>query len=70
MLGIVGLLTGWALLSPLLVVIYLRLGFPYMQWMAPLAGIAVSVPMLAFMTIAGLVMIAWSVGKLTRREDF
>jgi hypothetical protein len=38
--------------------------------MAPLAGIAVSLPMLAFMTIAGLIMIAWSVGKLTTREDF
>ncbi|MBN8606978.1 MAG: hypothetical protein J0L81_08685 [Caulobacterales bacterium] len=70
MLGIVGLLTGWALLCPLLVAIYLRLGFPYMAWMAPLAGIAVSLPMLAFMTIAGLIMIAWSVGKLTTREDF
>ena len=41
-----------------------------MDWIAPLAGIALSVPMLAFMTISGLLMIAWSVGKLTKREDF
>jgi hypothetical protein len=71
MLEIVGLITGWALLLPLLVFFYLRLGFPFMDWMAPFIHIAASVPMLGFSTIAGLAMIAWSVGKLSKRdEDF
>ncbi|WP_275574741.1 hypothetical protein [Vitreimonas flagellata] len=40
MLGIVGLITGWALLLPLLLFIYLRLGFPSMDWMIPFLHIA------------------------------
>lgn len=69
MLGIVGLITGWALLLALLVFFYLRLGLPFMDWMGPFIHIAASAPMVDFSTVAGLAMIAWSVGKLTKRED-
>lgn len=70
MLGVVGLLTGWALLLPMFVLVYLRLGLPYMDWMAPPLGIAASAPMLGFCTLGGILMMAWSIGKLTKREDF
>jgi hypothetical protein len=69
MLGVLGLLTGWALLTPLIILIYLRLGGPYFRWMEAIGGIATSVPMLGFCTIGGIVMMIWSVGELTRRED-
>ena len=69
MLGILGLLTGWILLTPILVVFWLRLGLPYMEWMAPFAGIALSVPVLAFSTLAGISLIAWSVRSLAKRDD-
>jgi len=69
MLGILGLLTGWILLTPILVVFWLRLGLPYMEWMAPFGGIAISVPMLAFSTLAGIALIARSVRSLAQRDD-
>lgn len=69
MRGVLGLLTGWALLMPMVVVILLRFGVPPMDWMAPFAGIAVSVPMLGFCTVAGLILIGLSVRTLARRED-
>jgi hypothetical protein len=69
MLGVLGLLTGWVLISPALIVLYLQLGLPYQTWMAPFAGIAMSVPMLGFSTVGGIAMIVWSVIQLTRRED-
>lgn len=69
MLGVVGLVTGWALLMPLLLFIYLRLGFPIMDWMIPFLHIAAEFPVLAFSTLIGLAMIAWSVAKLSKRDE-
>ncbi|MBC7770816.1 MAG: hypothetical protein H7124_18710 [Phycisphaerales bacterium] len=69
MLRVLGLLTGWVLLTPLALVIYLRLGGPFMSWMAPAAGIAISVPMLGFFTLAGIAMIFFSVRSLARQAD-
>ncbi|MBY0568006.1 MAG: hypothetical protein K2P70_11865 [Hyphomonadaceae bacterium] len=69
MRGVLGLLSGWALLMPLVVVILLWAGVPPMDWMEPFAGIAVSVPMLAFCSVGGLVLIGLSVRSLARRED-
>lgn len=71
MLRLLGLLTGWVLLTPLLLVIYLRLGGPFFDWMTPVAGIAVSVPMLGFFTLGGIAMIFFSVRAYSQaREDF
>lgn len=64
-----GLLTGWVLLAPLALVIFLRVGGQYQDWMAPAAGIAISVPMLGFFTLAGIVLIAISVRGLARPAD-
>jgi hypothetical protein len=69
MLNILGLLTGWVLLAPLLFVIYLWAGGPYIHWMAPLAGIAVSIPVLAFSTVAGIALMFFSARGLARRPD-
>jgi hypothetical protein len=69
MLGVLGLLTGWVLLLPALVVIYLRLGgYPFpVLW--PVITFAASVPMLGFSTLAGIVLIVFSVRSLTRRPE-
>ena len=66
---VLGLLTGWLLLAPLALVIFLRLGGQYQDWMAPASGIAVSVPMLGFFTLAGIVLIGLSVRSLSRPQD-
>jgi len=66
---VLGLLTGWVLLAPLALVIFLRLGGQYQDWMAPAAGIAVSVPMLGFFTFAGIVLIGLCVRGLSRPQD-
>ncbi len=69
MVGVLGLLTGWALLMPALLAIYATLGFPYFRWMSFFLGIAASFPMLVFSTLAGLFMIFISVRNLTRPAD-
>lgn len=66
---LLGLLTGWVLLAPLALVIYLRLGGLYLPWMAPAAGIAISVPMLGFFSLAGIAMIFFSVRGLSQPKD-
>jgi len=68
-LRVLGLLTGWVLLTPLALVIFLQLGGDYQDWMAPAAGIAVSVPMLGFFSLAGIALIAISVRGLARPQD-
>jgi|GEM_PF-3440917 len=71
MLRLLGLLTGWVLLLPLALVFYLQLGGPFLPWMAPVAGIAVSVPMLGFFTLAGAAIIFFSVRAYSQaRDDF
>ena len=67
--GVLGLLTGWALLMPALIVLWLRLGLPYMSWMAPFVGVAASVPMLGFFTLGGIAVMALSVRQLSRKPD-
>jgi hypothetical protein len=67
--GVLGLLTGWALLMPALLVLFLRLGGPYHPIMAPFLGIAVSLPLLGFATLGGLALIAVSVRRLSRNPD-
>jgi hypothetical protein len=69
MVGILGLLTGWALLMPAFFVIWVSLGLPYFRWMNFFLGIASSVPMLAVATVAGLVMCALSVRSFARQGD-
>ena len=69
MRGILGLLTGWVLLLPLLVMIYLQLGGPPFPILWPFAHIAASVPMLGFSTFAGIAVIFFSIRSLTRPED-
>ncbi|MGH6949727.1 MAG: hypothetical protein ACREH4_02570 [Vitreimonas sp.] len=67
--GVLGLLTGWALLMPALVVLYLHLGGPFQLWMTPFIGIAVSVPMLGFLTLAGIAVMGLSLRQLSRKPD-
>ena len=69
MVGVLGLLTGWALLMPGIMVLYVGLGFPYFRWMSFFLGIAASFPLLALMTITGFVMIGFSVRSLSRPAD-
>ena len=69
MLGVLGLLTGWVLLTPALVVIYLQLGGPPFRLLWPIITFAASVPMLGFSTIAGIVLIFFSLRSLTRRPE-
>jgi hypothetical protein len=66
MVGVLGLLTGWALLMPALVALAVTIGFPYFGWMSFFLGIAASFPMLVFCTVGGVVMIFFSVRGLTR----
>ena len=69
MVGVLGLLTGWALLMPGILVLWVSIGLPYFRWMSFFLGIAASFPLLALMTIVGLVMIGFSVRSLTRPAD-
>ncbi|PZO52323.1 MAG: hypothetical protein DCF16_09700 [Alphaproteobacteria bacterium] len=69
MLGVLGLLTGWVLLIPALVVVYLRLGGPPVPVLWPVITFAASVPMLAFSTIAGITLVVLSVRSLTRPSE-
>lgn len=69
MLGILGLLTGWVLLLPALVTVYLMLGGQPFPLIWPIVMFAASLPMLAFSTIAGMVVIFFSVRSLTRRAE-
>lgn len=67
--GVLGLLTGWALLTPAALVLYLRMGGGYSPWMAPFVGVASSVPMLGFFTLGGIFVIALSVRALSHKRD-
>lgn len=69
MVGVLGLLTGWALLMPGIILVYVSLGLPYFRWMSFFLGIAASFPLLALMTIVGFTMIAFSVRALSRPAD-
>lgn len=69
MVGVLGLLTGWALLMPALVALAVTLGFPYFGWMSFFLGIAASFPMLVLSTAGGVVMIFFSVRALSRGAD-
>ncbi|HYD85905.1 MAG TPA: hypothetical protein VEA80_00375 [Vitreimonas sp.] len=69
MLRLLGLLTGWVLLLPLALVIYLQLGGPLFAWMTPAAGVAASVPMLGFFTAGGAAMIFFSVRAYSQQRD-
>jgi len=69
MVGVLGLLTGWAMLMPGLLVLYRLLGFPYAPWMGFFLGIAASFPLLVVCTLIGLAMIFFSVRSLTRPAD-
>jgi hypothetical protein len=57
------------LLIPALAVIYLNLGgYPFpVLW--PIITFAASVPMLGFSTVAGIVLIVFSIRSLTRRPE-
>lgn len=68
MVGVLGLLTGWALLMPALLALYITLGFPYFRWMSFFLGIAASFPMLVLTTVAGVLTIIFSVRGLTRPQ--
>jgi|CXWL01.1.fsa_nt_gi hypothetical protein len=71
MLGVLGLLTGWALLAPAGLLLWVRFGGQAAPWMRPLLDIAASAPTLGFCTIGGLAAIGWSVAQFARGErDF
>jgi hypothetical protein len=67
--GVLGLITGWVLLTPALIVAWLRLGGGFHPWMSPFLGIAASVPMLGFLTLAGVAAMALSLRQLARKPD-
>jgi hypothetical protein len=67
--GVLGLLTGWVLLTPSLVVIYLQFGGGYHPLMTPFLGVAASLPLLLFLTLAGFTLIALSVRRLSRPPE-
>jgi hypothetical protein len=69
MLGVLGLLTGWVLLIPAFVVLYLQLGGPPFRILWPVITFAASVPMLGFSTIGGIALIVFSLRSLMRRPD-
>ena len=69
MVGVLGLLTGWVLLLPALVTVYLLLGGQPFPLIWPIVTIAGSVPVLGFSTIAGIVVIFLSVRRLARRPE-
>lgn len=68
MLGVLAFLTGWAMLLPAVLLLYLQSGGAYGLWMAPFLGLAESAPMFAFSTIGGLAMLALSARQFLRRE--
>ena len=69
MRGVLGLLTGWVLVLPAFVVIYLQLGGPPFPILWPIIHIAASVPLLAFATGLGVAVIFFSIRSLTRRPE-
>jgi hypothetical protein len=69
MLGVLALLTGWALLLPLILVIFVRLGGPYAHWMSIFIGIAASAPLFAFSCIGGVAMIVVGVRQLAQGSE-
>jgi hypothetical protein len=64
-----GLLTGWALLMPGILVLYVSMGLPYARWMSFFLGIAASFPLLVLCTLGGFATIFFSVRSLTRPAD-
>lgn len=64
-----GLLTGWALLMPGILVLYVSMGLPYARWMSFFLGIAASFPLLVLCTLSGFATIFFSVRSLTRPAD-
>jgi len=67
--GVLGLLTGWVLLIPALLVFFLQLGGGYHPLMAPFLGMAASLPLLVFLTLSGLILIGLSVRQLSRPPE-
>jgi len=68
MRGVLTLITGWALLTPLLFLLASFLGF-YAGWMRPFLDIAASIPLLGFFTLAGILMIGLGVRQLARQSE-
>jgi len=68
LVGILGLLTSWALMAPAAVLLFLQLGGPYQNWMAPLLGIAASLPLLIALTLGGFAMMFLSVRRMSRGD--
>jgi hypothetical protein len=69
MVGVLALLTGWALLVPLVVMALAFLTGRREAWMGPFLDIAASAPLLIFMTLGGLVMLFIGVRKLSRQSQ-
>lgn len=69
MLAVLGLLTGLALLSPALIVLYLQFGGIGQPWMLPFLTFAGSVPMLGFSAAGGVLLTAWSIFEFARRDE-
>lgn len=68
MLRIVALLCGLALLSPVATVIWLNLGQRLPGWLAPMAYISGSLPVLIFVTLGGAAVTLWALMKLIEGE--
>lgn len=72
MARVVGILVGLVLLLPAAIVIFIRSGGdPNLVplWLAAVAHIAYSIPMLALFSIAGVAVIALSIRAMLRDRD-
>ncbi|MFT3726664.1 MAG: hypothetical protein QM759_02420 [Terricaulis sp.] len=69
MVGVLALLTGWALLSPLLVMLLAFATGRYWPWMRLFLDISSSAPLLVFTTAAGFAMIFVGVRALSRQNE-
>jgi len=67
--GVLGLLAGWAMLTPAIVLVFVQLGGGYHPLMAPFLGMAASLPLLIFLTLGGIALIGLSVRGLSRPPD-
>lgn len=69
MLRIVALLCGLAMLSPLALLLWMATGQGVPRLLAPIAYIAASVPVLAFVTLGGVIVTMWAAIKLVNGDE-
>lgn len=55
-------------MAPAAILLFLQLGGPYQTWMAPLLGIAASLPLLIALTLGGIAVMFLSVRRMSRGD--